>query len=186
MTSLETILGALGVVLAAAITGYFGYMIAKRTKSGQIDTSEAATLWVEGTAMRGELRNELASAKDQLERTNIRLVEAIDAISELNREIRRTRQETEAAREETRISREETRRLMTQISDLHAETAEMHKEVKTSNDLTLGQLGDNAESRRINSIPKDKRTFVEQQHLDTAHERMPYEKRAKQDTEDIV
>lgn len=151
--------GAIAVILAAAVTGYVTWLVASRAKSGKIDTSEAATLWQEGTTMRKELRDEVTSLKTQL-------TAAITAITDLNREIKASRAETERSREETRKSRAETRRLMAQIEELHGE-------VKTSNALTMGALADNQETRRILLLPKEERTPVEFEHLASVGERQP-------------
>jgi hypothetical protein len=156
---MEPIYGALAVVLVALVTGFVTWRASSRAKSGKIDTSEAATLWDEGTKMRLELRNEVTTLKAQL-------TEAITAITDLNREIKASRSETERAREETRLSRAETRRLMGQIEELHGE-------VKTSNRLTMGALADNIETRRILLLPKEDRTPVEFEHLASAGERLP-------------
>lgn len=152
------IVGALAVIVGAVITGVVTWSVARRTKSGKIDTSEAATLWDEGTKMRGELRDELVSTKEQLGK-------AITAITALNEEIRRSRAETEASREETRLSRAETRKLMLQIDNVH-------DEIKTANALTIGALADNTETRRILEIPKEERTEAENQHVATAGDRI--------------
>ena len=156
---LNPFLDSLAVVLVAVVSGFVTWMIARRTKSGHIDTSEAATLWTEGTMMRKELRDQVTLLRKQL-------AEAITAISDLNDEIRRSRNETLAAREETRLSREETRQLMVQINAVHGE-------IKTSNALTIGALADNTETRRILEIPKKDRTPVENEHVATVSQRLP-------------
>jgi biopolymer transport protein ExbB/TolQ len=155
--------GALAVIVVSLISGYVTWLVARRTTSGKIDTSEAAKLWDEGTAMRLELRDEVAALKTQLH-------EAVVAVTGLNREIQASRAETEASREETRLSRAETRRLMSQIEELHGE-------VRTHNQLTIGQLADNTETRRIQEIPKEDRTAFEDAHLAGADERLPEGKR---------
>lgn len=43
------------------VTGLVTYLVARRTKSGKIDTSEAGKLWEESTLMRAELRQQVAS-----------------------------------------------------------------------------------------------------------------------------
>lgn len=187
MTGLAPLYAALAVVFAATATGYFAYRSAKRATSGGVDTSAAASLWDESAKMRSELRDEVVALKAQL-------TEAITVVTTLNREITHQRQETEAAREETRKSREETRTLMAQIDELHgetkgvldevrsanAETKGVLKEVQTANALTMGQLADNQETRRITVIPQGDRTTQEQEHLDTAAQRMPDDLRAQQ------
>lgn len=42
----------------------------------------------------------------------------------------------------------------------------VHDEVRTLNESTLGELGANIETRRVEDIPHDKRTKQEQRHLD--------------------
>ena len=159
MDNMTPLLGAAALVLVSVVTGFVTWRISQHAKSGKIDTSEAATLWEEGTKMRLELREEVISLKAQL-------AEAITAVTELNREIKASRAETERAREETRLSREETQALMAQIEELHGE-------VKTSNRLTMGALADNAETRRILLIPKGDRTDTEFEHLASAGDRQP-------------
>lgn len=171
------LIASLGIVLAALVSGVVAWTIARRTSSGKIDTSQAATLWDEGTIMRKELRDEVVTLKTQL-------TEAIKAVTTLNMEITHSRQETEAAREETRKSREETRILMAQIAALHVETKNVLTEVQTSNALSIGALADNIESRRILDIPIDERTEQEKIHLATAKDRLPADLRATHGTEE--
>ena len=171
------VLIALAAVAAAAVTGTVTWKIAKRSTSGAINTSEAATLWDEGTTMRQELREEVVALKAQV-------TEAMAAIVGLNADIRLSRQETEAAREETRKSREETRMLMLQIASLHRETREVLGEVKTNNTMSIGALADNTETRRILDLPIEDRTPKEKEHLRTAKDRLPHDLRAKQGDEE--
>lgn len=42
---------------------------------------------------------------------------------------------------------------------------EIHNEVKTMNELTLGQLGERRETRRIDAVDPDDRTAQERRHL---------------------
>lgn len=184
----STALVTAGVV--AAISGLVTWLVARRASSGSIDTSEAATLWDEGTVMRRELREEVVSLRQ-------RLAEAIAAITTLNLQIAGARRDTELARDETRKSREETQRLMVQVQILRNETRDVLDEVKvntvetkhvldevkTSNALSIGALADNIESRRILDIPVGQRTPQEVQHLDTAHVRLPDNLRADQGEE---
>lgn len=44
---------------------------------------------------------------------------------------------------------------------------EVKHEVKTANSLTLAQLGDATETRRIDEIPPGDRTSDEKEHIDT-------------------
>lgn len=54
------------VIIVALISSASGYFIARRTTSGSIDTSDAATLWAESQAMRKELRDEVVSLRTEL------------------------------------------------------------------------------------------------------------------------
>lgn len=160
---MEPLVGAFGIIVVAIVSGMVTLMVAKRAKSGKIDTSEAAKLWDEGTTMRLELRKEVESLKSQL-------AEAITAVTDLNREIKFSRRETELAREEARKSREETKKLMEQIESVK-------DEVKTSNALTIANLADNTETRRILELLPEDRSTAEKQHIDTAGERLPESQR---------
>lgn len=188
-------LGALAVVLAATVTGWFAWRISKHSSSGSIGSSTAQSLWDAGNdlrvlmaAERVELTKEVSALKNEIRELKVDLRESIASTVALNREIRQSRDETALAREETRLSRAETRELMAQIDALHLETKDVLNEtkdvlheVKTSNALTMGQLADNSESRRIDAIPKGDRTTQEQEHLRSASERLPDALRAKVD-----
>jgi len=174
------VLAPIAVVAAAAVSGFVAWKKARRSTSGAIDTSEAATLWDEGTIMRQELRAEVASLKAQL-------IEAVTAITALNRDVALSREETALARKETQQSRYETLQLMKQIAGLHVDTRNVLQdtqhvleEVKTGNGLTIGGLADNAETRRILDLPEGDRTLAEREHLTTAGSRLPEGQRAKQ------
>jgi peptidoglycan hydrolase CwlO-like protein len=54
-----TIVAASLTVVAAALATLGTYMVARRRTSGQIATSDAATLWKESQQMRKELRDEV-------------------------------------------------------------------------------------------------------------------------------
>jgi chromosome segregation ATPase len=91
-----TILGAITGLAAAVVT----YLVAWRKSSGKVDTSDAALLWAEGTALRKELR---------------------DRVAELERRIERLEMEAEAARKEREDCRREADRLRRQLSRYEAE-----------------------------------------------------------------
>lgn len=168
---------ALAVVLVAAVSGLVTWKVARRSTSGDIDTSEASMLWLEGTSMRKELRDEVASLKAQL-------VKAIGAIGALNTEIASSRYQIETAREETRQSRAEIRALMAQIDNLHSDNRSVLAEVRTSTALTIGALADNSETRRILDLSPADRTPQEQDHLDSVENRLPDSQRAYQGDEE--
>jgi len=56
------LLGVAGVGVTAIVT----YVVARRTTSGRVETSEAATLWAASEQMRKELRDELVAARAQV------------------------------------------------------------------------------------------------------------------------
>lgn len=111
---MEAVYGAIGMILVAVITGTVTWLTTRRTKSGKIDTSEAAKLWDEGTEMRRELRAEIVALKFQLG-------EAIQAVSDLNFELQKAREEVETARKEHQEAAEETHRLRLIIEELSKE-----------------------------------------------------------------
>lgn len=49
-------------------------------------------------------------------------------------------------------------------------TGRIHQEVKTMNELTIGQLGEANETRRIEQIPPGDRTAREDRHMHTVPE----------------
>lgn len=53
----------------------------------------------------------------------------------------------------------------TKVDVVDTKIDEVHTEIKTANGLTLAQLGDNDETRRISKIPKGKQTTEEKVHL---------------------
>lgn len=63
-------LQALGVLGVAAVTGVVTLLVARRSTSGSISTSDAATLWAESSSIRRELRERVAVL--EAENTNLR------------------------------------------------------------------------------------------------------------------
>ncbi len=169
------IIALLGFV-SACIGSYATWKISKRTASGDVAASTASDLWAEGGQIRTELRAELTETKTALK-------EAATAVTELKDEIRLSRQETHDAREETQQLKSQISALTEQITELHGMQMEALKEVKTGNTLTIAGLADNAETRRILAVPKEKRTEKEREHLKTAPDRLPDDQAVDQ-TED--
>lgn len=155
-----TILIAVIGFVAAIITGLVSWAVARRRNSGNIDTSDAASLWTESTQMRKDLRNEVDGLRKELKEAGMKFDAAVLQINGLLREIAFANTAIANAREETRTAREETAQLRAVINDVHAE-------VKTYNALTMGVLADNQESRRIMAIPPELRTPGETEHLNT-------------------
>lgn len=55
-----------GAIIVAGIGAWGVWKGLKRTKSGKIDTTEAADLWKEATAMRSELRDEVQALQSEI------------------------------------------------------------------------------------------------------------------------
>lgn len=69
----------IGVVVSSTIT----YFIARRTTSGSISTSDAASLWAESNRLRQEYRERAESLEQQLEQVNTKLQSVMDELSKL-------------------------------------------------------------------------------------------------------
>jgi hypothetical protein len=182
MTSAATyLLVALGGLLAAAVTGYVAWKVAKRKNSGSVDTSEAASLWKEGASLRDNLtqqvvtvtatavglRVQLIDTSAQLTTTSSQLAEASTSIGRLLHDLEASNAATAAAREETQRYRGELSLVRADIAKVHAAVEITNSAVETGNSLSLGGLADNAESRRIAEIPEVDRTDAERKHIDT-------------------
>lgn len=76
MPTTALLLGILGTVAGAVVT----YLVARRQRSGAVATSEAATLWAEGTQMRRELRDEVVALREEVKRLR-------DEVDTLRREL---------------------------------------------------------------------------------------------------
>lgn len=73
-----------GGIGAAAITAIVSFLIARRTSSGRISTTEAATLWQESQTMRHELRDEVAKWQAKAETLEAK----IDTLEQENTQLR--------------------------------------------------------------------------------------------------
>lgn len=74
--------------------------------------------------------------------------------------------------EET-IRRDDIRRTKKWRKEIKGQISELRTQVVTLNGLTIGQLGADAETRRIEGIPHAERTRMEQEHLTRAPMRGP-------------
>lgn len=80
----------LAILLAAAgvVTGSVGaYLIARRTTSGKINTSEAKDLWDEATKMRLELRHQVESLQAEIARFEQRELAWRDRVNDLESQL---------------------------------------------------------------------------------------------------
>jgi len=108
-------------------------------------------------------RDDAASFAVILGRLN-RIDRTLNAVQRLDAEVKHDLTQYNEIDELGREGRIERRR------QLHEELAgrieQIHAELRTMNDLTVGQMADAAETRRIESIPVEDRTSGEQEHLD--------------------
>ena len=147
-----SIVGILGLI-GVAIGAYVSWHVSKRENSGTIATSKAADLWEEGAAIRTDLRSEIIGLRSQLTEASLRIRDLVEQIG--------------AANMLAREAREDARLLKIETIQLRADVAAVHVEVKTGNALTMGQLADYDESRRIKLIPPAERTEAENEHVDS-------------------
>lgn len=81
---------AVVAVVGAGIAAMVTYLVARRTSSGRIGTSDAATLWAESQAMRAELRGEVVSLRAEIFSMSKEIHELKEEIRELRRRLRDT------------------------------------------------------------------------------------------------
>lgn len=182
------LLGAIAVIIAGVGAAYLAARSAKRTNSGNIQTSTAADLWEQSSEMNKSLFSQLTNTQVQLAATQIQLrdtsVELRDTTRQLTSasnqivdlihkvDLSDTAREAsdlsrQEAHEDARKARDEVASLRIQIKMVRGQVEAVHEEIKTGNALTLGALADNAESRRIAIIPNKDRTEAEHAHIDT-------------------
>lgn len=77
----------IAAILGPLIAAIGGYMIAKRTTSGSIDTTDAATLWKESQAMRQELRDEVVALRKKADTNELEIVALKKENAELKKRV---------------------------------------------------------------------------------------------------
>lgn len=97
------ILGVVGAVISGAVA----YTIAKRQRSGRIDTTEAETLWAESQAMRKELRDEAEICRAEVSTLRTEMVAIRTESAAMREELVALRQEGIVLRAESVSLREE-------------------------------------------------------------------------------
>lgn len=73
------ILVLVGIIISSWVT----WLVARRTTSGSISTSDAASLWAESNALRKEYRDRAEQLEAQLEEVNAKLRTVMDELSNL-------------------------------------------------------------------------------------------------------
>jgi peptidoglycan hydrolase CwlO-like protein len=76
----------IGVVGAAAITGYFTWRVTKSVNSGDVKNTQASDLWKESQSMRAELRAEVADLRAKVSHSQIEIEERRKETLDLNRQ----------------------------------------------------------------------------------------------------
>lgn len=100
---MPVILGLAGAV----ISGFVAYIVARRQRSGRIDTTEAETLWAESQAMRKELRDEAENCRGEVLALREEMVAVREEASVMRQELVAIRQEGIVLRAESVALREE-------------------------------------------------------------------------------
>lgn len=88
--------GAIAAVVVAVITATGSWLLARRTNSGTIDTTQAATLWEESRAMRAELRDQVARLHAEADNAQAAATRLEAEVGALRREVAQLRKELEA------------------------------------------------------------------------------------------
>lgn len=94
----DSITPALGGVLVAIITGVVAWLVARRTTSGSIRTSEATILWNEAQEVRKELREENRVLKVRVKALEDENESKTDRIKALEHEVAELRKQRERRR----------------------------------------------------------------------------------------
>ncbi len=94
-------------VIGAVISGAVAFAVARRQRSGRIDTTEAETLWAESQAMRTELRNEAETCRGEVSALRTEMVAVRAEASVMREEMVTLRQEGIVLRAESVSLREE-------------------------------------------------------------------------------
>lgn len=82
---MNALLPLLSGALAAVITAFVTYLIARRQSSGRVGTSDAATLWEESQAMRKELRDEVRELRIEISQNRKEIDQLRTRIRELEK-----------------------------------------------------------------------------------------------------
>lgn len=69
-------------VASAIVGGFVTWLVARRQRSGRVDTTEAHDLWAESQTMRQELRAEISTLRTRLNEVEAELTETKSKLSE--------------------------------------------------------------------------------------------------------
>ena len=116
-------------VIGALVSGYLAYAVARRQRSGKIDTTEAGTLWAEGQAMRHELREDLVALRADAQTARLESSGLRAELVALRAESVTTRAEMVALREESAALRKEVVGLRKQLAVEEASRRDLTEKV---------------------------------------------------------
>ena len=136
---------ALGI-LGAAMSALAAYAIARRQRSGRIDSSEAETLWAEGQAMRQELRLETVQLRAEV------LALRSEAVASRN-ESASMRIELATLREESVVTHAAMTKLRDECSALTAEMAALRTQMAEDTERRLAEWRPTREEPRGGMTP---------------------------------
>lgn len=119
MSVLVALIGVAGAVAAAVVT----WLVARRQRSGRVNTTEAETLWeerrlmaVDARADNDRIRKDLLATRDELTATRL--------------ELAATRKESAALRVELAAARSEAAVVRNEIVDAHVRIRELEARLK--------------------------------------------------------
>lgn len=110
MEWLTPVLVFAGVIVSGLVT----YFIARRNSSGNISTSDAASLWKESNALRQEYRERAESLEEQLEAVNEKLQAVMEELSMLKANSSSMEAKIESLKKIIADLQEENKRLLAQ------------------------------------------------------------------------
>jgi hypothetical protein len=111
MTALGVVLAACSTIIAGILGSVTTIFIARRQNSGEIKTSEAATLWAESQSIRKEQREELRLVKNDLAELQARYQDSLDLNDLTLARLTRAEEDHQQCREDVRVLTAELERL---------------------------------------------------------------------------
>lgn len=125
-----------GGIIVAIVGGYFTYLGIRRKTSGQVSTSDAATLWSQAQEMREELKEQVKDCNnkcDHLEEENLnlrkRLVETEEKVLNQRMEIINLKDHVVQLQHDLRITLQEVSRQSEVASVVHSDVDSLKHEM---------------------------------------------------------
>lgn len=111
MTAIGVFLTAVSTIIAGILGSATTIFIARRQNSGEIKTSEAATLWAESQSIRKEQREELRQVKTDMAELQTRHQELLEQNEQTLARLVNTEEEHLQCREDVRVLTAELKKL---------------------------------------------------------------------------